>query len=342
MHSYRVIAIASVVVILLVASACHKADTQGASSGAEFALRVPSHFPSIPYPEGNEYTLERWKLGKKLFYDPILSKSQSISCGTCHIAGRGFSDTVALSIGDGGALGTQNAPTLTNVAYQPYYTRAGGVATLEMQVLVPIQEHNEFNTNIVLLAERLRAIPEYVDMSLKAYDREPDAYVITRALSNFERTLISGDAPYDQYKQGKVQLSESAIRGEQIFFGEQAQCADCHSGFNFTNYSFENNGLYTQYADSGRMRLTREESDRALFKVPTLRNISVTAPYMHDGSMHSLLEVVEHYNTGGANHPNKSKLIKPLKLSSQQKEDLVAFLHTLTDPNFISNKYLKK
>ena len=305
-------------------------------------MEVPKGFPEIEHPEGNEFTTERWVLGKQLFYDPILSKDGSISCASCHDPSLAFSDNKSVSIGSGGLLGTRNAPSLANVAYHPYFTREGGLPTLEMQILVPIQEHDEFNNNIVLIADTLGKIPAYVEMAKLAYDREPDAFVITRALSQFERSMVSGQSAYDvEYNYGiDGSMSERAARGKILFESERPSCATCHSGFNFTNYSFQNNGLYDEYPDNGRERLTQDPNDKALFKVPSLRNVEVTGPYMHDGSITTLSEVIEHYNTGGSNHLNKNSLIKPLGLTEDDKTDLLAFLESLTDQKFISNKNL--
>lgn len=330
--------------ILLIAiglSGCVKeqADViQGATTPLS-KTAVPDGFPEIPFTEENPFTEEKWALGKKLFYDNILSVDESISCASCHQQSNAFSDVVDKSIGAGGLIGRRNSPTLANVAYHPYYTREGGVPTLEMQVLVPLQEHDEFNFNIVALADRMKAIPEYVEMSRKAFDREPDAYVITRALATFERTLISGNSPYDKYINDKAARSftSSARRGMNLFFSERTNCSKCHSGFNFTNYSFQNNGLYEEYPDIGRKRFSGKDEEEATFKVPTLRNVALTAPYMHDGSINSLQEVVEHYNSGGAAHDNKSPLIKPLNLTKDEQQELVSFLESLTDIGFITN-----
>jgi cytochrome c peroxidase len=300
-------------------------------------IQIPEGFPSITFPQGNEFTLERWQLGKRLFYDPIMSVNNTISCASCHHAQNAFSDTVAFSIGDNNLAGRSNAPTLTNIAYNPYFTRAGGVPTLEMQILVPIQEHDEFNTNILDIVEKLKKDSSYTQASRQAYNREIDPFVITRAIANFERSLISGNANFDKNK-----FSTSALNGKNLFMSNKTNCSQCHSGFNFSNYTFENNGLYINYADSGRMRLTQLETDRARFKVPTLRNIELTAPYMHDGSFKTLNEVVAHYNTGGQYHKNKSTFIKPLGLSQQEQNDIVAFLKTLTDYSFINNKNFQK
>ncbi len=305
----------------------------------ESLLDVPVGFPPIPFPEDNQLTFERWELGKKLFYDPVLSIDSSLSCGSCHHAHLGFGDDFAFSPGVKNRPGVRNASPLVNLAYHPYYLREGSLPTLEMQVLVPIQEENEFAHNIVLIAEQLKNIPTYVEMSQAAYAREPDAFVITRAISTFERTLISGNSPFDHWKYQGCQnaLSPSQHRGADLFFSEEIGCSNCHDGVNLTNYEFANNGLYDTYADPGRMRFTNDPGDSALFKVPTLRNIAVTAPYMHDGSLLSLHDVVEHYNSGGSIHGNKSAFIRPLNLSQKEKNDLVSFLESLTDTEFLNN-----
>ncbi len=312
------------------------------STVPDFAMsltKVPTGFPNIPFPDDNAFTIEKWKLGKQLFYDKMLSVDYSTSCASCHKADLAFSDNVQLSIGAGSLTGRRNAPSLTNVAYHPYFTREGGVPTLEMQILVPIQEHDEFNFNIVEIAERMNQIPEYVEQSLKTFDRKPDAYVITRAIATFERTLVSGNSEYDKYiNNNPNSMPASAVRGMNLFYSERTKCGNCHSGFNFSNYSFQNNGLYTTYKDIGRERFTKEADDNALFKVPSLRNVAVTAPYMHDGSLTTLKDVVAHYNSGGNSHRNKSHLIKPLHLTKQEQNDIIAFLESLTDYQFIANQ----
>ncbi|MGB0863209.1 MAG: cytochrome-c peroxidase [Saprospiraceae bacterium] len=322
--------------IILFISACEKVEVEPLHFFD--LMELPKGFSSIEVPSDNQFSQKRWELGKKLFFDPIMSSDSSISCASCHSSSLAFSDDVTLSLGVNDRIGTQNAPTLANLAYHPYYTRAGGVPTLEMQILVPIQEHNEFDFNILLIVERLKNNPIYVQMASESYGREPNAFVITRALANFERSLISGYSRYDQFENyNKNTLSKSEQRGMDLFFSDKTNCSSCHSDFNFTNYAFENNGLYEEYTDEGRFRLTQNETDKALFKVPTLRNIELTSPYMHDGSFQSLEEVVEHYNSGGKNHPHKNALIQPLNLSNKEKKELVAFLKSLTDESFIKN-----
>ena len=326
--------------MLSVALGCDK-DIEPAPASFDL-LETPEGFPDMEFPEDNEYTEARWNLGKKLFYDPVMSSDYSVSCASCHEPKLAFSDNVAFSLGAENELGTRNSPSLANVGYHPYFTREGGVPTLEMQILVPIQEHNEFNSNILTIADRLNEDEEYIQMSKDAYGRIPDPYVITRSIATFERTLVSGDSPYDKSLRGDASLSVSQLRGMALFFSNNTNCSGCHSGFNFTKYYFENNGLYAIYEDVGRYRLTRDSADLSVFKVPSLRNVELTAPYMHDGSIPDLSGVIAHYNSGGESHFNKSQLIRPLNLSDQEQEDLVAFLKSLTDLKFNSNVLLQE
>lgn len=316
---------------------CQK-DNETVSQEPEVIV-IPEGFPDMPFPEDNKFTMARWKLGKKLFYDPILSVDGTLSCASCHKANLAFADDVSFSPGVENRPGVRNAPSLANVGYHPYFLREGSVPTLEMQVLVPIQEENEFAHDMLKIVEALKQNSEYMKMAKEAYNREPDPFVVTRAIGIFERSLISGNSAYDKfYYQGNSSaLSESQKRGMDLFFSLKTHCSDCHGGFNFTNYSFENNGLDTVYSDPGRMRLTGLPEDESIFKVPSLRNVEVTAPYMHDGQFETLMEVIEHYNLGGKDHPNKSGLIQPLNLSPQEKKDLVAFLKSLTDIGFLRN-----
>jgi len=186
--------------------------------------------------------------------------------------------------------------------------------------------------SILKVAKRLNQQPTYVALAQKAYQRPLDAFVITRALASYLRTLISTNSKYDQYIEGdSMALSEAAISGKQLFFSSKTNCSRCHAGFNFTNNQFENNGLYKEFNDNGRERITLQPEDNGKFRVPTLRNIELTAPYMHDGSLKNIEAVIAHYNSGGKNHPNQNDLIKPLSLTPTEKQDLIAFLKSLTD-----------
>lgn len=293
--------------------------------------------PDMNIPKENALNKERIALGRKLFYDPILSVDSSISCASCHKQALAFADNVAISPGVENRLGKRNAPTLTNVGYNPTYLFDGFLETLEKQAIVPIEEHAEMAFNMVEASKRLKKNNVYVRLASKAYNRKPDPFVITRALASFQRTLVSANSRYDLYKKGKAKFTQEEKLGEDLFFNK-LYCAKCHSGFNFTNYTTQNNGFFTIYADSGRMRVTQMEVDRDLFKVPTLRNISLTAPYMHNGAYSNLRDVIRLYGKGTYPNKNKNAIIQPFSISEKEENALIAFLYTLTDKRFIRNK----
>jgi cytochrome c peroxidase len=303
----------------------------------DFTLEVPNGFPTPHIPDDNQLTWERITLGKRLFFDPILSLDSTISCGSCHKQEFAFADNLVVTPGVENRLGTRNSMSLANVAYHDFFLREGGVPTLEMQVLAPIQDHNEMSFNIISVAERLKKDSSYVKQSIEAYDKEPDAFVITRSIAAFERTMISGNSKYD-----KNHLNSSERRGKDLFFSDSLACASCHGSFLFSNQGIENNGLYENYSDSGRFRLTHLQEDIGKFKVPTLRNIELTSPYMHDGSIESLDEVINHYASGGANHFNQNELIKGFSITENEKADLINFLNSLTDQEFIQNSLFEE
>jgi cytochrome c peroxidase len=315
--------------ILLLAS-CKKEEIIPSNG---FKLEIPKGFPQPSIPENNQPTAERVEFGKKLFFDPILSRDSTISCASCHLQDKKFTDGLAISIGIDDRIGIRNAPTLLNVAYLPTIFWDGGVPNLEQQVLAPIESHFEMDFNLPDVVARLNSIEEYKTLSLMAYDQLPSIFSVTRAIACFERTLYSGMSKYDDYtyNNNKNALSDAEKRGMELFFGEEGDCFHCHGSFLFTDNSFKNNGLYNIYSDSGRARITLNQDDVGLFKVPSLRNCEKTAPYMHDGSFATLEEVVEHYNSGGKKHPNQSSILRPLFLSQEEKSDLVAFLKSLTD-----------
>lgn len=302
-----------------------------------FQLDIPQGFPNPIIPEDNQLTYERIELGKRLFYDPILSKDGTISCGSCHKQEYAFADNTAISAGVEGRLGFRNSMSLANIAYQDALMREGGVPTLEMQILVPIQDHNEMDFNILSVAEKLNLDSTYINASIRAYNRIPDAYVITRALASFERTMLSGNSNYDRNL-----LNEKQQDGKKLFFSHELACSSCHGTFLFTNQTIENNGLYEVYEDSGKYRLTNLQEDIGKFKVPSLRNIEITAPYMHNGSISTLEEVIEHYASGGKNHFNKSEFITGFNITDNEKDNLIRFLKSLTDNNFTNNSVFEE
>jgi cytochrome c peroxidase len=301
----------------------------------------PKDFPSLIFPSDNEYSPIRWQLGKKLFYDKRLSKDNQLSCASCHKQDFAFGSDEKTNQGSGGSAGIRNVPSLANVGYYPYFTREGAVPSLEMQVLVPIQEHNEFNTNILHIVDELSNDISYQKMSLEAYNRSLDPFVLVRAIATFERSLISDASKYDLFINDKASLNSSEKRGLKLFNDPNNGCISCHEGPLFTNHKFENNGLYSSYNDTGRYRLTGLQGDMGKFKTPSLRNLKYTAPYMHDGSLATLEEVVNHYIKGGMQHQNKSNKVKPLSLSNEDVKDLIAFLNTLNDETFIKNSLFK-
>lgn len=300
---------------------------------------IPDWFPEMDIPSDNQLTQARIDLGRKLFYDTRLSRDNSISCGTCHKQELAFADERVIAQGIDNRLGLRNTPTLANIGYTDIMFADGGVITLELQSQSPIFEHTEFDYTIAEFIERIADDNEYQRMFQDAYGQEPAAFGISRAIAAFERTFISGNSRFDQYEYNGDEnaLSDSEKRGRDLFFSSELECVACHQPPLFTNFEFENIGLYETYADTGRERITQLFEDNGKFKVPTLRNIALTAPYMHNGSIATLQEVVEHFNSGGVNHPNKSEKIKPLNLSEQEKADLVDFLESLTDQQFIYN-----
>jgi cytochrome c peroxidase len=306
-----------------------------------FHISIPAGFTYPEIPSNNPLTAEKIALGKQLFFDPVLSLDSSISCASCHKPAFAFSDNVAFSSGVESRPGFRNAPSLANVAYVPIMLRDGGFPSLETQVMVPVQDHNEMAFNMLELAQRLQHDTYYNAAFNRVFGRDVDAGDIAKAIAAFERTLLSGDAKYDKVmrKEAGYTFTPSEQAGYNLFFhDERLQCKSCHGGFTFTNSDFYNNGLYEQYVtDEGRARITGLSEDVGKFKVPTLRNISLTAPYMHDGSMPTLDAVITFYISGGNEHMNKSDLIKPISLSDEEKQNLIAFLHTLTDDTFITN-----
>ena len=287
-------------------------------------------YPTLEYPADNPYNAAAASLGERLFFDPILSLDSSISCGSCHKPELGFATNDRVTPGVGGILGKRNSPSLLNVGFQPYFMREGGVPSLEMQVLVPLGDATEMAHNVVDAARRLNRNTSYKNEFLTVYGDTASPYLVVRALANYERTIVDFSSPFDHFIQGDATaLSNEAIKGGKLFYGKAA-CVQCHSGVLLTDFGFANNGTaIVDSTDYGRELLTNESGDRYVFKVPSLRKVQITAPYMHDGSVSTLADVVEQYNTGGANHSYTDSRIEPLGLSVSEKAQLVAFLEAL-------------
>ena len=295
---------------------------------------VPSHFPTYAEPEENLLNEAKWELGRHLFFDERLSADGMLSCASCHNPSLAMADSLAVTPGTSGALGVRNAPALVNLAWQPRFHREGGVPSLEAQVLAPVQEPTEFHRDLVELVDQIGQDAQFQDWAQEGFDRPFDAYVMTRALAAFQRTLISGSSPYDRWLQGQTEaLSLAALRGRELFEG--LECASCHQGVMLSDFATHNTGLYETYVDQGAYRLTFDSADIGAFKTPSLRNVALTAPYMFDGSLHSLEAVLEHYASGGSGHINQDERIRVRELSAQDRSDLVAFMESLTDDAFV-------
>ena len=277
------------------------------------------------------------QLGQMLFNDPILSSDRSIQCASCHLPEFSFADTATVSKGVGGALGTRNTPAITNMSARASFFWDGRAATLEQQVLMPIQTENEMNLPISIAVERLREDEQYRKYFKKVFRQKPDSTNLAAALAAFVRSLETGSTPFDRYvHRNKTAMSESAVRGRVVFMNK-GKCFDCHFTPDFTGDEFRNIGLFngSTLNDTGRYGVTKIESDKGKFKVPGLRNVALTAPYMHNGQFKTLKEVIDYYDRPDDfklhSIGRDSLLNKPLDLTPTEKEDLEAFLHALTE-----------
>ncbi len=308
-----------------------------ADEGHQLALLdVPESFDPIPVPSHNPTTRAKVELGERLFSDVRLSEDGSVSCASCHLPERAFADPRPLSIGVHGRTGIRNSPTLVNIAYQNLLFWDGGAFTLESQALGPLENPVEMDMNLGALLDRISSDASYQAAFEDVFGQEVNVLTLTQALGAFQRTIRSGGAPIDRYLSGQEDaLSASARRG-MILFENKADCASCHSGFLFTDQTYQNNGLTFAAADSGRARITLNSDDFAKFRVPTLRNVGISAPFMHDGRFFSLEEVINHYDRGGTNSRGQSGLVRSLQLSDMEKADLKAFLLSLSDDCILS------
>jgi cytochrome c peroxidase len=277
------------------------------------------------------------QLGRMLFFDVRLSLDNSVSCSSCHLPELAFTDGRKKAIGIMNRTSMRNAPTLLNVGYQPHFMFDGAVPTLEMQALVPLKDTNEMGNDIQELIDKLREIHEYQQLAQELFNRDFDAFVLTRALGNFQRSLISQNAPFDQwyYQRDSTHFSAAAKRGYQLF-SEKLYCTSCHPVPAFTTYEIVNNGTDSGSSDEGLYRVTGKPADVGKFKIPTLRNITLTAPYMHDGSMDNLYDVIHYYARGGSQHKNQDARIQPFELNASELEDLIQFFKALTDTSYLN------
>lgn len=369
------------VVATLLAPSPDARETSGQASGTAraFAWNLPRGFPTPRVPTDNPMTAEKVTLGRRLFYDTRLSGNRQQSCATCHEQARAFTDGRARAVGSTGQLHPRSSMSLANVGFAASLTWGNPtIKRLEDQALVPIFGDHPIELGLIApgdtLVARLRGVPLYQELFASAFGGGETITTtnVTRALASFERTLISGRSPYDRYHFAREEeaISAQAKRGERLFFSQPLSCFRCHSGFTFSGAvdfegrrerepDFHNTGLYNLAGvfsypepDTGLYEVTKHREDVGKFKAPTLRNIAVTSPYMHDGSIETLDEVLEHYAAGGRtitsgphrgvghDNPNKSPLVRGFALTPDQKRDLIAFLHTLTDDEWLRDPTL--
>jgi cytochrome c peroxidase len=371
-------ALASVLIPLATAAAL--AETP-ASAPAAYEWHLPNGFPAPRVPADNPMTSQKVRLGWWLFYDMRLSANQTQSCASCHQQARAFTDGKPVGIGSTREAHTRNVMSLVNVAYNSSLTWANPDMTrLEDQALVPMFGDHPVELGLAPdgreLLRRLRVEPVYQRLMAAAYPDDADPFTlpnVTRALASFERTIISGRSPYDRYHfdRDDSAVSAAAKRGETLFYSSTFACFQCHSGFNFsvaTDFEgrrevgpdaeggFRNTGLYNLKGpfsypppNTGVYEITKRPADMGKFRVPTLRNIALTAPYMHDGSIATLEDVLAHYAAGGRtiangpnagighDNPNKNPLVRGFSLSVEERDDLIAFLKTLTDTSLLQD-----
>ena len=322
---------------LAIAAICLCAAFRGEE---KLAIAVPKGWPKPAYDfSKNPLTPAKVALGRKLFFDPILSKDATISCASCHLPQTAFAHTDHdLSHGIADRIGTRNSPVLINLAWASSFMWDGAVHHLDVQALAPITAHDEMDETMEGVVKKLAAPEGYPALFAAAFgSAEPTGEHTLKALSSFLCTLVSADSKYDKVQRGETVFNDWEARGYQLF---KTHCASCHREPLFTNGGFENNGLPvdTTLNDWGREKISGKESDRQKFKVPTLRNVEVSYPYMHDGRFKSLQMVLFHYSDG----IHRSATLAPplrnsIRLSEDEKRDLISFLKTLTDETFLNN-----
>lgn len=309
-------------------------------------FKIQKNWPKPTYDfTKNILTEEGFYLGKKLFYDPIMSRDSTISCASCHLQQTGFTHVDhELSHGIDGKIGNRNSLTLINLAWNKSFMWDGGINHLEVQPLAPITSPVEMDEKMDKLVKKLNNNLLYKELFYKAFGTNKITGQLTlKAISQYLVMLKSDNSKYDKVMRNEIQFSEQEQNGYKLF---KKNCVSCHTEPLFTNNSFENNGLEIDSTlnDYGRFKITNKTKDKFKFKVPTLRNIQYSYPYMHDGRFKSLTEVIKHYNQGIYKFPNLSNKLKyPMKLSDKERVDLVAFLKTLSDNDFLYNpKYSYK
>ncbi len=325
----------------------------------QYELEIPDGMPPFPENPANPITVDGVNLGRHLFYDPILSADSSMSCSTCHLPSGNFTDNEAVSVGVDGIAGKRSSMSLMDAAFfNNGLFWDGRIQTLEEQALLPIEDPIELHNTWTKAIMDLQSHPDYPEMFRRAFGIENSSQITkelaAKAIAQFEKTLINtGTSRYDQYRAGNfLALSDSEIRGLLMFIDDgsddglpDAECSHCHNPPLFTINEYRNNGLDSvgpdlehldNFEDLGLGAVTGIQQDKGKFRIPSLRNIVYSAPYMHDGRFETLEEVVEHYNSGGGLAINKDPLMRPLGLTESQKQDILNFLTALNDEAFMN------
>ena len=356
-----------IVILCVFLVSCNKAPES-------YKWNIPADFPKPQVPANNPMSEAKVELGRHLFYDANLSANGLQSCASCHQQQHAFAEPLLTSVGSTGELHHRNSQALVNIAYNKNLTWAHSELTeLERQIIIPLFGEQPLEMGVTGNEEKVLSRFDnklYQPLFDNAFDDEkPNFAHIVKALASFVRSLVSFDSRFDQYAYAMQDdaLNDSEIRGMDLFFSERLECHHCHGGFNFTQsttheqqildrHAFHNTGLYNLDAegaypikDQGLFSITENPHDMGKFRAPTLRNIALSAPYMHDGSIQTLAEVIDFYGQAGRNitngvnkgdgraNPHKSAFVKGFELTKQEKQDLLAFLHTLTDQSFVTN-----
>lgn len=344
----------TIAIIIVLAVSCRK-DGQvfipsTPNSGlTPYKLNIPLGLPPVYIPDSLKLTVEGVALGKQLFFDPILSANGKMACASCHIQQYAFVDTGRYSVGIDGIAGTRNSMPLFNLVYAKNFFWDGGATSIENQVVGPIINPVEMHNTLKDVITKLNANEDYKAKFKLVYGKNViTTAMLMKAIAQYEKTILSGNSKYDLYKVGKATLNSHEANGLNLFLDEKkGDCTHCHTfGSTFTDFAFKDNGLDSIPKDSGRYRIPPFlVSNIGKFKTPTLRNIELTAPYMHDGRFKTLTECVEHYNSGFKNSPNLDVNIANKvkgRMSTQEVADIVAFLKTLTDVSITTNKNFAK
>jgi cytochrome c peroxidase len=304
----------------------------------EIEITYPDYFPAPVYDfTNNQFTQKRFLLGKKIFFDKQLSSDGTISCNSCHAQTHGFADhNVSFSLGVNGAIGSRNSPSIANMIWSPYFMWDGGVNHIEVFSVAPITNPDEMHETMSNVLSKLNSNIQYRKLFKEAYGSDLITdQLLLKAITLFMSKIISCNSKYDKMRQGKVEYNSMENEGYDLF---KQKCASCHTEPLFTNYQFINNGIDSVFTDLGRAKITFNNEDRGKFKVPSLRNIELTYPYMHDGRFWSLEQVLNHYRSGIRNsetlHPT---LTNGIEITELEQQKIISFLRTLTDYNLMGD-----